>query len=133
MMLTAVLGDLGRALELVRGSAAVAVLRDDRSVGLTVARRTRRPLVVGRADGVFLFASTRAPLELVADGADLELDYEELEDGTLLDVAHGEERSRRRFAVDYRFAGRRLVEYAVLPEQERLVRAALTSLRAATA
>lgn len=133
MMLTAVLGDVGRALELVRGSAAVAVLHDDRPGRLTIARRTRRPLVVARADGVFLFASTRAPLELVAAGAGLRLDYEDLEDGTVVEIERGEETARRRFAVDYRYAGRRIVEYPTLPEQERLVRTALSSLRVATA
>jgi glutamine phosphoribosylpyrophosphate amidotransferase len=133
MMLTEVLGDLGRALELVRGSAAVAVLHDGDAGGLTLARRTRRPLVIGRGAGVVLFASTRTPLELVAEGAGLDLDYEDLEDGTLLEVEQGREIARRRFAVDYRYAGRRLVEYPTLPEQERLVRSALSSLRVATA
>lgn len=127
MMLTEVLGDLGAALEQVRGSAAVAVLRDDEPGRLTLARRTRRPLVVGRTDGVLLFASTREPLELAAHGAGLELEYEDLEDGTLLEIRDSVEVERRRFTVDYRFAGRRLPEYPRLPEKDRLVRFALAA------
>jgi glutamine phosphoribosylpyrophosphate amidotransferase len=133
MMLTSVLGDLGQALEHVRGSAAVAVLPDASPGRLTVARRTRRPLVVGRAPGVFVFASTREPLELLAHGAGLDLDYEDLEDGTVLDVERAREVRRRRFRVDYRFAGKKLPEYPAHPEKDRLVSFALARFGVATA
>jgi glucosamine 6-phosphate synthetase-like amidotransferase/phosphosugar isomerase protein len=131
MMLTDVLGTVGDALTHVRGSAAVAILRDDRPGLLTLGRRTRRPLVIGRADGILLFASTRDALELVARGADLRLEYEEVADGTVIEVEAGEEVSRRRFTVDYRYPGRKLRPYPRLPEKERLVRFALASLGAA--
>jgi glucosamine--fructose-6-phosphate aminotransferase (isomerizing) len=133
MMLTAVLGDLGRALERVHGSAAVAVLEDDRPGRVTVARRTRRPLVVARGEGIAVFASTREPLELVASGAGLRLQYEDVEDGTVLEFERGREIARRRFAVDYRFAGRKIPEYPRLAEQDRLVRSALSAFRVAPA
>jgi glucosamine 6-phosphate synthetase-like amidotransferase/phosphosugar isomerase protein len=130
MMLSDVLGDLGEALGQVRGSAAVAVLRDDTPGRLFLARRTRRPLVLGHGDGVLLFASTREALENISRGAGIRLEFEALEDGTLVEVVDGREVARRRFAVDYRFPGRKLVEYPALPGKERLVRLALQSLAA---
>jgi glucosamine--fructose-6-phosphate aminotransferase (isomerizing) len=131
MMLTDVLGTVGRALAEVRGSAAVAILRDDRPGELVLARRTRRPIVTARAPGVLLFASTREPLELVGRGARLDLQYEELTtDGTVLRVVRGTEAARERFDVDYRFPGRKLTPYPELREKPALVRLALSSFAA---
>jgi glucosamine 6-phosphate synthetase-like amidotransferase/phosphosugar isomerase protein len=130
MMLTDVLGDLGEALGQTRGSAAVAVLRDDEPRRLFLARRTRRPLILGHGDGLLLFASTREALENISRGAGIRLEFEALEDGTLVEVVDGREVRRRRFAVDYRFPGRKLVEYPALAGKERLVRLALQSLAA---
>lgn len=126
MMLADVLDDVGDALGEVRGSAAVAVMYEDRP-GIVLARRTRRPVVVGRAEGVALFASTREPIDLVARGAGLELEYEEFTDGLLVELRHGEEVGRRRFAVDYRYPGGKLPEYPRMAEQDRLIRFALAA------
>ena len=125
MMLADVLGDVGRALGEVRGSAAVAIMRDDRPGRLLLARRTRRPLIIGHGDGVVLFASTREAIDNVARGAGLRLELESIDDGTLLEVEDGREVSRRRFDVDYRFPGRKIVDYPALPGKERLLRLAL--------
>jgi glucosamine--fructose-6-phosphate aminotransferase (isomerizing) len=128
MMLSDVLGDVGRALEQVRGSAAVAVLRDDEPGRLVLARRTRRPVVIGHGDGIVLFASTREALDIIARNAGLQLEVEALRDGTLVEIEDGREVARRSFPVDYRFPGRKLVEYPALPGKERLLRTALASL-----
>ena len=82
MMLVDELGDAGRALELVRGSAAVAVLRDGQPDRVTIAKRASRTLFLGRADGIALFASTREPLELARDATGHPLRIEEVHDGT---------------------------------------------------
>ena len=129
MMLTDVLGDLGDALEQVQGAAAVALLRDDRPGVLHVARRSRRPLVLGRARGALFFASTREALDLVAGGTGLSLRYEEVREGTAIDVVAGEEVDRRRFRVTG-WLGHRITPYPSAPEKRHLVRIALASLRA---
>ncbi len=95
MMLSDVLGDVGRALGQVRGSAAVAVLRDDEPGRLVLARRTRRPVVIGHGDGIVLFASTREALDVIARNAGLQLEVEALRDGTLVEIEDGREVARR--------------------------------------
>jgi len=130
MMLSDVLGDLGTALEQVQGAAAVALLHDERPGVLHLARRSRRPLVLGRArEGALFFASTRSALELVADGAGLKLQYEDVNEGTAIDVVAGEEIARRRFKVSG-WLGHKVSNYPHAPEKHRLVRIALASLRA---
>lgn len=129
MMLTDVLGDLGVALEQVQGAAAVALLHEDRPGVLHLARRSRRPLVIGRAREALFFASTRDALQLVEQGAGLRLRYEELKEGTAVDVVGGEEVARRRFRVDG-WLGHKITAYPHAPEKQRLVRMALASLRA---
>ena len=131
MMLTDVLGSTAEALAVVEGSAAVAILRDDRPGQLTLARRARRPIVIGRARGVRLFASTREPLDLVARGTGLRLRFEEVAEGTEVELAAGEEIARRRFHVRG-WTGQKLVAYPHVPEKDRLVRTALDGLRAAS-
>ncbi len=127
MMLSDVLDDVGAALEQVRGSAAVAVMHDEQPDRLVLARRTRRPLIIGHGNGFLLFASTREAIAHVADGAGVEVEYEAIEDGTLLEVEGGREVARRTFEVDYRFPGRKIVEYPALPGKDRLLRLALQS------
>jgi glutamine phosphoribosylpyrophosphate amidotransferase len=131
MMLADVLGSVAAALEQVQGSAAVAVLRDERPGRLTLARRSRRPIVIGRAPGVLLFASTRQPIELVAEGARLRLRYEEVAEGTAIDFHHGEEVARERFAVEG-WLGKKIVAYPHVAEKDGLVRSALAGLRRAS-
>jgi glutamine phosphoribosylpyrophosphate amidotransferase len=127
MMLVDELGDAGRALELVQGSAAIAVLRDDQPDRVTLAKRASRTLFLGRADGIALFASTREPLELARDATGHPLRIEEVHDGTVLELQAGEVVHRSRFHVDRRFVGRRFVTYPNLPEKPELVRVALAA------
>jgi glucosamine--fructose-6-phosphate aminotransferase (isomerizing) len=130
MMLTDVLGDVGTALEHVQGAAAVGLLHDDHPGVLHLARRSRRPLVLGRTrHGALFFASTRDALKLVAEGAGLKLQYEELGEGTAIDVVAGEVVERRRFRVDG-WLGHKITAYPHAPEKHHLVRIALASLRA---
>jgi glucosamine 6-phosphate synthetase-like amidotransferase/phosphosugar isomerase protein len=126
MMLVDQLGDVGEALQLVRGSAAVAILRDGAPGRLTIAKRASRTLWVGRGDGATLFASTREPLELAQKAARLDLRLEELHDGTALEIRDGEVVSRSRFRVDHH-VGRRVVHYPPIPEKRELVRLALAA------
>ena len=127
MMLADTLGDVGEALELVHGAAAVAILRDGRPDRLTLAKRARRTLHLGRADGICLFASTRAPLELAARVLGIGLHVEELADGTLLELHAGEVVERRRFHVDPARTGRH-VEYPETPGKQLVLRRALAAL-----
>jgi glucosamine 6-phosphate synthetase-like amidotransferase/phosphosugar isomerase protein len=128
MMLASILGDLGAALAQVRGSAAVALMRDDRPGHLELARRTRRPLVLAKAPGIVLFASTREPLELVARAARLRLSYEDVGEGTVIEIARGREIARRRFDVDLRYPGTPAPVYPVAAEKRTLVLLALAAL-----
>jgi len=109
----------------------VALLHDERPGILHLARRSRRPLVLGRArrgDALF-FASTRSALELVEDGTGLQLEYEDVREGTAIDVVAGQEVARRRFRVSG-WLGHKVSNYPHAPEKHQLVRMALASLRA---
>ena len=128
MMLVDALGDVGEALQLVRGSAAIAVLRDGEPDRLTIAKRASRTLWFGRGDGATLFASTREPLELAQKAAHLDLRLEELHDGTALEIRDGEVASRLRFKVD-RHVGRRVVHYPADPREARARAARARSVR----
>jgi glutamine phosphoribosylpyrophosphate amidotransferase len=127
MMLTDHLGELSRALELVQGSAAVALLHDGDPGRLTLAKRASRTLHIAQGDGLALFASTREPLELSCKALGRKLRFEELRDGTAVELRDGEIVDRRRFHVDSRFVGRKLVTYPDIPEKRRLVRLALAA------
>jgi glucosamine--fructose-6-phosphate aminotransferase (isomerizing) len=127
MMLTDHLGEVSRALELVQGSAAVALLHDDDPGRLTLAKRASRTLHIGHGDGLALFASTREPLELARKALGRRLHFDELRDGTAVELRDGEIVDRRRFHVDQRFVGRRNVSYPEIPEKHRLVRLALSA------
>jgi glutamine phosphoribosylpyrophosphate amidotransferase len=127
MMLSDHLGDVGRALELVRGSAAVALLHDGDPARLTLAKRASRTLHVACGEGIALFASTREPLELARKALGRRLRFDELSDGTAIEVRDGEVVDRSRFHVDVRFVGRRLVSYPDIPEKRKLVSLALAA------
>jgi glutamine phosphoribosylpyrophosphate amidotransferase len=127
MMLTEHLGTLPRALELVRGSAAVALLHDDDPGRLTLAKRASRTLHVAHGDGLALFASTREPLELARKALGRRLRFDELRDGTAVELRDGKIVERSTFHVDQRFVGRRNVSYPDIPEKRRLVRLALSA------
>jgi glutamine phosphoribosylpyrophosphate amidotransferase len=127
MMLADELGDLGDALTRVKGSAAVALLRDGEPGRLSLAKRASRTLFVGTGHGVTLFASTREPLGLAAKAMDRRLSVAEIRDGTALEIGAGDITDESRFAVDRRYVGRKLVSYPHLPEKAALVRLALAS------
>jgi glucosamine 6-phosphate synthetase-like amidotransferase/phosphosugar isomerase protein len=130
VMLVDTLGDADHALEQVRGSAAIAVLRDGEPQRLTLAKRASRTLWLGEARGLVLFASTREPLELARRATGRRLHIEEVQDGTLIEVERGEVVARSRFAVDRRYVGRPVIPYPVLPEKPELVRRALDEFAA---
>lgn len=127
MMLADHLGDLPRALELVQGSAAVALLHDDDPGRLTLAKRASRTLHIAHGDGLALFASTREPLELARKALGRRLRFDELRDGTAVELRDGKIVDRRSFHVDQRFVGRRNVTYPDIPEKRRLVHLALSA------
>jgi len=130
MMLADHHGDVGAALERVRGSAAVALVYDDEPGRVTLAKRASRTLFVAHGRGVLLFASTREPLALVQRATGLRLSVEEVHDGTALEVRDGAITHRSRFRVDRRHVGRRFVTYPPVPEKPRLVRLALARFAA---
>jgi len=53
--------------------------------------------------------------------------FDELRDGTMVELRDGEIVERRRFHVDGRFVGRRIVSYPDIPEKRTLVRLALSA------
>ena len=129
MMLTDVLGDLGAALEQVQGAAAVGLLHEEHP-GRAAPGAAQPPAARARPHrhGALFFASTRDALQLVADGAGLKLHYEELGEGTSIDVVAGEVVARRRFKVSG-WLGHKITAYPHAPEKHHLVRIALASLR----
>jgi hypothetical protein len=70
---------------------------------LFLARGVGRPLWVGRGEQEVLFASTEATLKLAERYCGLELEREEIQEGTLLALAHGREVWRERFRPDHAF------------------------------
>ena len=115
----------------MRGSAAVAILRDDRA-GPARPRPPHAPAArsSATATGSLLFASTREALDTWPAAPACGSRSSRIDDGTLLEVEDGREVARRRFDVDYRFPGRKIVEYPALPGKERLL-VRLASLLAA--
>ena len=96
------------ALEECRGSIAAAWL-DERRPGLVyLARGVGRPLWVGKGAHELVFASTKRALEIVERYTALRLQKRELEEGTLLVVADGAEKARRRFSPNRAFTERSL-------------------------
>jgi glucosamine 6-phosphate synthetase-like amidotransferase/phosphosugar isomerase protein len=90
-----------QALEELRGSLAAAWMDERRADVLFLARGVGRPLWIGRAESALLFASTEATLKLAERYCALELEREEIEEGTLLALAHGREVWRERFQPDH--------------------------------
>jgi glucosamine 6-phosphate synthetase-like amidotransferase/phosphosugar isomerase protein len=88
-------------LEELRGSMAAAWMDERRADVLFLARGVGRPLWVGRGEHELLFASTEATLELAERYCGLELEREEIAQGTLLALAHGREVWREQFKPDH--------------------------------
>lgn len=89
------------ALEELRGSMAAAWMDERRADVLFVARGVNRPLWVGRGEREVLFASTEAALALAERYCRLELEREEIAEGTMLALAHGREVWREQFKPDH--------------------------------
>jgi glutamine---fructose-6-phosphate transaminase (isomerizing) len=89
------------ALEELRGSMASAWMDERRADVLFVARGVGRPLWIGRGENEVLFASTQATLRLAERYCDIELEREEVAEGTLLALAHGREVWREEFHPDH--------------------------------
>ncbi len=90
-----------RALEELRGSMATAWMDERRADVLFLARGVGRPLWVGHGESEVLFASTQATLSLAERYCGLQLEHEEVPEGTLLALAHGREVWREQFQPDY--------------------------------
>jgi glutamine---fructose-6-phosphate transaminase (isomerizing) len=90
-------------LEELCGSMASAWMDERRADVLFLARGVGRPLWVGRGEQEILFASTEATLKLAERYCELELEREEIQEGTLLALAHGREVWRERFRPDHAF------------------------------
>jgi glutamine---fructose-6-phosphate transaminase (isomerizing) len=90
-----------KALEQLRGSMATAWMDERRADVLFIARGVGRPLWVGHGASEVLFASTQATLRLAERYCDLQLDHEEVPEGTLLALAHGREVWREEFRPDH--------------------------------
>jgi glucosamine 6-phosphate synthetase-like amidotransferase/phosphosugar isomerase protein len=90
-----------KALEQLRGSMATAWMDERRADVLFIARGVGRPLWVGHGESEVLFASTQATLRLAERYCDLQLDHEEVPEGTLLALAHGREVWREDFRPDH--------------------------------
>jgi hypothetical protein len=90
-----------KALEQLRGSMASAWMDERRADVLFIARGVGRPLWVGHGESEVLFASTQATLRLAERYCELQLDHEEVPEGTLLALAHGREVWREDFRPDH--------------------------------
>jgi glutamine phosphoribosylpyrophosphate amidotransferase len=95
-------GRTSRALEQLVGSMATAWLDESRPE-LVLARGMGRPLWIGTAKGVLLFASTKHALELAESYTGLSLRKRELPTGTVVAVDHGKIVARERFRPDMSF------------------------------
>jgi glutamine---fructose-6-phosphate transaminase (isomerizing) len=92
---------LAEAFDELRGSMAAAWMDERRADVLFVARGAGRPLWIGRGEHELLFASTEATLRLAERYCDVELEREEVAEGTLLALAHGREVWREQFRPDH--------------------------------
>jgi glutamine---fructose-6-phosphate transaminase (isomerizing) len=90
-----------KALEQLRGSMATAWMDERRADVLFIARGVGRPLWVGHGEHEVLFASTQATLRLAERYCELQLDHQEVPEGTLLALAHGREVWREEFRPDH--------------------------------
>jgi hypothetical protein len=92
---------LAEAFDQLRGSMASAWMDERRADVLFLARGVGRPLWIGRGENEVLFASTEATLKLAERYCDIELEREEVRQGTLLALAHGREVWREQFKPDH--------------------------------
>jgi glucosamine 6-phosphate synthetase-like amidotransferase/phosphosugar isomerase protein len=97
-----------RALEELRGSVAAAWLDERAPDVLYLARGVGRPVWLGRGEDGTLFASTRFALEMVEDYLGLELEKEEVGEGTLIGLEAGRSRLHERFSPNRAFEERSL-------------------------
>ena len=95
-------GDAG-ALEALRGSMATAWIDERRDQSVMIARGVSRPLWLGEGDAGAFFASTEVALEVVERYVGLKLEKRELEEGTLVELERGHEKSRARFTPNREF------------------------------
>jgi glucosamine 6-phosphate synthetase-like amidotransferase/phosphosugar isomerase protein len=105
------------ALEALRGSMAAAWLDERARDVIFVARGVGRPLWLGHREGGTVFASTEFALEMLEDYLQLELEKEEVEEGTLIGLEAGRTVLRERFSPNRQFEERTLP--AVRAPQER--------------
>jgi hypothetical protein len=68
---------------------------------LFIARGVGRPLWVGHGESEVLFASTQGTLRLAERYCDLQLEHEEVAEGSLLALAHGRVVWREQFRPDH--------------------------------
>ena len=101
-------GHDARTLGELRGAMAAAWLDERDDATMYLARGRLRPLWLGRAPGVLLFASTRRALAIATAALRIRLDVHEVREGRLLEVVDGRVVRRRRFRPDRRY---REVEY----------------------
>ena len=92
---------LAEAFDELRGSMAAAWMDERRADVLFLARGVGRPLWIGRGEHELLFASTEATLRLAERYCGLDLEREEVREGTLLALAHGREVWREQFKPDH--------------------------------
>ena len=97
-----------RVLEELCGSMAAAWLDERTPDVLFVARGVGRPLWVGHGEDGTLFASTEFALEMVEDYLGLELEKDEVEEGTLIGLDSGRTVMHERFSPDRAFEERTL-------------------------
>jgi glucosamine 6-phosphate synthetase-like amidotransferase/phosphosugar isomerase protein len=104
-------------LEELHGSMAAAWLDEREPSVLYVTRGVGRPLWLGRGEAGIIFASTEFALEMVEDYLGLELEKNEVDEGTLLGLGRGSVGFTRQFSPSRSFEERELP--AVRAPQER--------------
>jgi glucosamine 6-phosphate synthetase-like amidotransferase/phosphosugar isomerase protein len=118
-----------RALEQLVGSMATAWL-DEARPELVLARGMGRPLWIGTAKGVLLFASTKHALELAESYTTVSLRKRELALGSVIAVDRGKILARERFRPDMSFEEEPLPTVRAPHEREATLRR-LAALHAA--
>jgi glucosamine 6-phosphate synthetase-like amidotransferase/phosphosugar isomerase protein len=91
------------ALEQLRGSMATAWIDERKPGSVFLARGAARPLWIGAGAHESFFASTKHALEVVERFLRLKLHKRELEEGTLVVLADGQELGEERFEPDRDF------------------------------
>jgi len=91
------------ALEALRGSMATAWIDERREQSILIARGTGRPLWLGAGASGTFFASTKLALEVVERYLELELKKRALDEGTLVELRRGREKTSTRFNPNREF------------------------------